>query len=352
MTPTKGPHVPEREGAPVVDDPALVAAKKAQEAAAAWSAISKTCRTPDDENTPEFKAAQERSEKADDAFADAPVISAAGALVKMREIAEMSMTGQYDDTSLDGRHFKTVVAFLEGLAGAPSVVADDHPDAALLALWQEYVELLDRWNASPGTSDREGNAFLDHASRIECQICDTTPHTPAGLVVLVKLLAHYQEGDPTFTDQRDAALARNILAALEQLTPGLADVERGSRAAESDPVVTLFAEWGAIQDKVTAHSAAISKDAGSEAEKLWDEAIDRRDVVGDKIMETPATSIKGVAVKVRLASHYAFDVVELAPLYGTPSRDIDYDVEGGAGGALNDYLVSALRDAERLAGVS
>ncbi len=53
----------------------------------------------------------------------------------------------------------------------------------------------------------------------------------------------------------------------------------------------------------------------------------------------------GVAVKVRLASHYAF-----APLHDTPSRDIDYGGEHGAGGVLNDYLVSALRDAERLAG--
>ncbi len=74
-------------------------------------------------------------------------------------------------------------------------------------------------------------------------------------------------------------------------------------------------------------------------------------MVGDKIMSTPATSIKGVAVKVRLASHYAFDIVELARLHDTPSRDIDYSGEQGAGGILNEYLVSALRDAERLAGV-
>ncbi len=120
-----------------------------------------------------------------------------------------------------------------------------------------------------------------------------------------------------------------------------------------DPVVTLFAEWGAIQDEVTALSAATPSDAGSEAEKAWDAALDRRDVVGDKIMETPAASIKGVAIKVRLASHYAFDSAELATLYDTPSRDIDYvEREGRRIGAVADYLVSALRDAERLAGAS
>ena len=58
MTPTKGLHPPGREGVPApVEDPAIVAAKEAQEAAAAFSAIAKTCRTSDDETSPEFVAA-------------------------------------------------------------------------------------------------------------------------------------------------------------------------------------------------------------------------------------------------------------------------------------------------------
>ena len=122
--------------------------------------------------------------------------------------------------------------------------------------------------------------------------------------------------------------------------------------ANPDPVVTLFAEWGAIQDEATVLSAANPEAKTGELNDRWEAALDRRDVVGDKIMSTPATSIEGVAIKIRLASHYAFDVVELAALYATPSRDIDYEGEHGAGGALNDWLVSALRDAERLAGVS
>ncbi len=121
---------------------------------------------------------------------------------------------------------------------------------------------------------------------------------------------------------------------------------------EPDPVVTLFSRWGTIQDEANALSAANPEAKTGELNDRWEAALDRRDVVGDKIMETPAMSINGVAVKVRLASHYAFDVVELAALYDTPSRDIDYSGEHGAGGALNDYLVSALRDAERLAGAS
>ena len=120
-----------------------------------------------------------------------------------------------------------------------------------------------------------------------------------------------------------------------------------------DPVVTLFAEWGTIQDEATVLSAANPQCKSGELNDRWEAALDRRDVVGDKIMETPATSIKGVAVKIRLASHYTFDVAELATLYNTPSRDIDYfDLEGTRIGAMADYLVSALRDAERLAGAA
>ena len=129
MTPAdKGLQIPGRGSAPV-EDPAVVAAKEAQEAEAAFNAVPGS--TPAEEDTPLFKAAEKRMHAADAAFADAPVTSAAGALAKMREIAEMSMTGQYDDASLDGRHFNTVVAFLEGLAGAPSVVVDDPAVAAL-----------------------------------------------------------------------------------------------------------------------------------------------------------------------------------------------------------------------------
>ncbi len=127
---------------------------------------------------------------------------------------------------------------------------------------------------------------------------------------------------------------------------------RGSAPVVDDPVVTLFAKWGNIQDEANALSAANPEAKTGELNDRWEAALDRRDVVGDKIMETPATSINGVAVKIRLASHYAFDIVELARLYDTPARDIDYELEGGAGGALNDHLVSALRDAERLAGAS
>ncbi len=217
----------------IVEDPAIVAGKEAEAAHAAWRAAPHDTR--EDEETPEFKAAETLLLKMEHDFADAPVASLAGARVKMRALLKDLV--EDDAAHYATAHVETVLAFLEGFA-----------------------------------------------------------------------------------------------------------------AAAPDPVVTLFAEWGAIQDEANALSVANPEAKTGKLNDRWEAALDRRDVVGDKIMSTPATSIKGVAVKVRLASHYAFDIVELAQLHHAPSRDIDYDGEGGAGGALNDYLVSALRDAERLAG--
>ena len=127
---------------------------------------------------------------------------------------------------------------------------------------------------------------------------------------------------------------------------------RGRADVEPDPVVTLFAEWGTIQDEATAIIDAGPEPTDNETDRLWNAALDRRDVVGDKIMETPATSIQGVAVKVRLASHCAFDTGDLHRRHATPARDIDYvEANGGPLGCVG-HVVSALRDAERLAGVS
>ncbi len=139
MTPAdKGLQIPERESAPV-EDPAIVAAKKLQEAAAAWSAYAKAHPTLADEQTPEYKAIKERSEKADDAFADAPVTSMAGVFTKMRALEKDLIEDQGESWAV--QHVKTMTAFLEGLSGAPSVVTDDHPDAALVALWCRWRRL-------------------------------------------------------------------------------------------------------------------------------------------------------------------------------------------------------------------
>ncbi len=74
----RGLQIPERGSAPV-EDPAIVAAKEAEAAKAAWFALPVS--TVADEKTPKYKAAEKRADEADDAFSVAPVTSLAGALV-------------------------------------------------------------------------------------------------------------------------------------------------------------------------------------------------------------------------------------------------------------------------------
>ena len=213
----------------------------------------------------------------------------------------------------------------------------------LVALWAEQNRLVASCNATD--TDPEIDARGDELSAIEHQIANTEAKTLAGVLVQIKLRESVLGDDHWILS---ADLTRNVVKALERMG--------GCVVTEPDPVVTLFAKWGILQDVAGAIIKAdpeANEPIDSETDKLWNAALDRRDVVGDKIMSTPATSIQGVAVKIRLASHYAHDIANLAPLYATPSRDIDYfGLEGGAGGALNDWIVSALRDAERLAGAS
>ena len=92
-------------------DPTLVAAAKLKTAFAEYSAVGDTCKTIADEHTPEFRAVSLRLSEANDAFAEAPVTSPAGALAKLSELAEALEAYGYDG------HIETLTAFLERLAG-------------------------------------------------------------------------------------------------------------------------------------------------------------------------------------------------------------------------------------------
>ena len=200
MTPTKGLHVPERKGAPV-DDPAVVAGKEAEAAHAAWLAMPHA--TPEDEQTPEFEAATERWHKADQDFADAPIASYAGMLVKLRALLKEVVDDDLASTVVG--HVKTVTTFLEGFAGE----AQTDP---LIALWAERNRLVALGNAAD--TDPEVDALCDKISPIEHQIANTEARTLAGVIVQIKLREdiigyhHWNLG---------AAWTRNVIAALERM---------------------------------------------------------------------------------------------------------------------------------------
>ncbi len=234
---------------------------------------------------------------------------------------------------------------LERLAGA-SVAALTEPDPAVVA----FAELVAAWTAfkalPDGVEDQIDEAAYRRVAVARDAVRDAVPISQEGVAAKVRaMLEPYRaDVDAVGLDRAYDRSAKSMLPFLEGAPPP---------APKPDPVVTLFAEWGSIQDEANALSAANPEATSGELNDRYEAALDRRDVVEDKIMGTPATSIKGVAVKVRLASHHTFDVADLAPLHKTPSRDIDYfELEGGRIGAMADYLISALRDAERLAGVS
>ncbi len=129
-------------------------------------------------------------------------------------------------------------------------------------------------------------------------------------------------------------------------------------APKPDPVVTLFAKWGAIEDEIIAFGKAHPDSDDPDVEKQRDKLIERLCAVEDQIIETAATSVGGIAVKLRLLAYMKFAMAGLPELYATPAKDTDF--EGFILGWREEkglfvdetLLIDSLRDAERLAGVS
>jgi hypothetical protein len=186
----------------------------------------------------------------------------------------------------------------------------------------------------------EFKAAQERAGKADAAFADAPVTSVAG--ALAKMRELVDLGSDDASTSLHSRHIKTVIAFLEGCTG----------AAEPDPVVALFAKWGAIQDEADAYSAANPKATDPEIDRLWNEAIDRRYAVEDQIMDIPATSMRSVAIKIRIASHYAIDTGDLEKRYATPARDINYvEANGGPLGGLGG-LISALCDAERLAGTS
>ncbi len=172
-------QIPERGSAPV-EDPAIVAGKEAAEAAAAFNAVSESGAEPG----PEFDAAQTRTEKADGIFADAPVTSVAGALVKLRAL-EKDTVEDSGMASWELGHVKTVTAFLEGVDCAPTVVGDD---PAVVA----FAELKAAWTAFDGLPDdveeQIDKAAYERFANARGAVRDAVPGSLAGVAGQVRAM--------------------------------------------------------------------------------------------------------------------------------------------------------------------
>ncbi len=159
--------------------------------------------TQADERKPEYKAAEKRSEEADDAFSLAPVASVAGALIKLRALLKDLVEDGAGDYATG--HVETVLAFMEGFSG----IAQAEP---LVGLWAEQNRLVTLGNALE--TDLEIDQLGDKLSAIEHQIANTEARTLAGVVVQIKLRDSVLGHDHWVLS---AALTRNIITALERM---------------------------------------------------------------------------------------------------------------------------------------
>ena len=98
-----------------VNDPAISAARAAK--AAEQRFLSLPARSFIDELTTSFAVAEAEWEAADEAFADTVPITPEGALTKLRAVADL--LDDLGDDSLELRHIRTVVAYLQQLTDQP-----------------------------------------------------------------------------------------------------------------------------------------------------------------------------------------------------------------------------------------
>ena len=125
-----------------------------------------------------------------------------------------------------------------------------------------------------------------------------------------------------------------------------------------DPVVTLFADWGTLQDEAAALGKADPEGVDPRVGKQHDELYDRQSAIERKIIDTPATSVGGVAVKLRLLAYMEFPYKGLPDLHRTPAKDTDFkgiiEAWRETSGLFwdDELLIGTLRDAERLAGAA
>jgi hypothetical protein len=92
-------------------DPALAAADQARRAEAAFLSIPANDATA--EQGFDFAEAEAKWEAADEVFADTVPTSRAGAVAKLRALEGMLCAMPVDDDSLELRHIKTLIQYLD-----------------------------------------------------------------------------------------------------------------------------------------------------------------------------------------------------------------------------------------------
>lgn len=100
-----------------INDPAIAAAQAAKTAEQRF--LSLPTRSFIDELTSSFADAEAEWEAADETFADTVPISPEGALMKLRAVADL--LDDLGDDSLELRHVRTLLAYLQQLTDQPKI---------------------------------------------------------------------------------------------------------------------------------------------------------------------------------------------------------------------------------------
>ncbi len=178
-----------------------------------------------------------------------------------------------------------------GLGGAA-------PDPAVVAL-AEYREAKaddDAFSDDEAVAETpEYIAAGDRRYAAGRAVYDAVPTSLAGVVAKIRFLLEYEERGNDLWVLFDH-MAKSMLPFLEG---GAAAVPM--TVSERDPVVALFAKLGAINDEAIAIHQSDPERTDPKTDRLWNAVLDRRDAVLDQIMETPAESTEGVAIKTQCA---------------------------------------------------
>ena len=186
-----------------------------------------------------LKTTEEKMTEADAAFADAPVMSAAGALAKMQELKALVISPELDvdEKGLDVRHLETVVTFLEGGPGGAA------PDPAV-ASFAKLKAASAAFDALPDEVDEQvDEAAYKRFSGAREAVYDVVPVSLAGVAAKVRAMVEYHSD----TYEKSPGLDRTVESMLPFLEGGAAALP--PTVAEPDPIVALFNEWGPSKTK-------------------------------------------------------------------------------------------------------
>ena len=230
------------------------------------------------------------------------------------------------DTRPTARHETPDAA--SGAAATAVAVPPEHPDAELLACEAEYYQAGQVGVAADDVGDTETSEnALERERAALRKIAELPAHTAEGIAVKVRFLHKSIVDGPTDHDMQTAATA---LEALTRLGGKPAKPETG----DDGLLFALEQEFRRLDAKAdqleAAHKHSETPESENQVKALWGAS----DALKERIAGTPARTIAGVAMKLRLAVQYQDE------MNGSTG---DHDIDGKA-------IRSALEDAERLAG--